>query len=151
MNQELEIIRKTRRFLLETIKDLTNKQWNTIPTGFNNNIAWNLGHMVASQQGICYARAGMSVKVPEDFFNSYKPGSKPERNISDAEIETIKELVFSSLDVFEQDYKNGLWPSYPAWTSRSGIEVDSIDKAVDFLQYHEGLHSGYILTMKRIV
>jgi hypothetical protein len=151
MNQKLEIIRKTRRFLLESIKDLTNEQWNTIPTGFNNNIAWNLGHMVASQQGICYARAGMSVKVPEDFFNSYKPGSKPGRNISEAEIETIKELLFSSLDVFEQDYKNGLWPSYPAWTSRSGIEVDSIDKAVDFLQYHEGLHSGYILTMKRIV
>src|SRR5689334_3102911 len=150
MNEKIEIIRKTRSFLLAGINDLTNEQLNRMLPGFNNNIIWNLGHLVASQQGICYERAGLGIKVPEDFFNSYKPGSKPERSVNDAEIEQIKKLLFSSLDAFEQDYQNGLWPSYPAWTSRSGIEINSIDKAIDFIHYHEGLHSGYILTMKRI-
>ena len=151
MNEKIEIIRKVSSSLLAGIKDLTNDQWNKKLPGFNNNIVWNLGHLVASQQGICYARAGLSIKVPDDFFNNYKPGSKPERIISEVEIEEIKQLLFSSLDDFEQDYQNGLWPSYPTWTTRSGIEINSIDKAIDFIYYHEGLHSGYILTMKRIV
>lgn len=151
MNENIEIIKKTRNFLLAGINDLTNEQLNRILPGFNNNIIWNLGHLVASQQGICYSRAGLNMNVSEDFFNSYKPGSKPERNLTDTEIEKIKELLFTSLDVFEDDYAKGLWPTYPTWTTRSGIEINSIDKAIDFMHYHEGLHSGYILTMKRIV
>lgn len=151
MNEKIELIRKTRNFLITGIKDLTNEQLNTIPPGFNNNIVWNLGHLVASQQGICYARAGLKTFVSAEFFNNYKPGSKPEGNVNEEDIEKIKDLLFSSLEIFEQDYEKGLWASYPAWTTRSGIEIDSIDKAIDFLHYHEGLHSGYILTMKRVV
>jgi hypothetical protein len=151
MNEKIEVIRKTRNFLLTGIKDLSEEQLNTIPAGFNNNIVWNLGHLVAAQQGICYARAGLKTWVPEDFFNNYKPGSKPEGNVNEQEIEKIKELLFTSLDILERDYAKGLWTSYPTWSTRYGIEIDSIDKAIDFLQFHEGLHSGNILTMKRIV
>jgi hypothetical protein len=151
MNEKIEVIRKTRNFLLTGIKELTIEQLNTIPPGFNNNIVWNLGHLVAAQQGICYARAGLKTWVSEDFFNSYKPGSKPEGNVNEQGIEEIKELLFSSLDILEQDYAKGLWTSYPAWSTRYGIELNSIDKAIDFLQFHEGLHSGNIFTMKRIV
>ena len=151
MIEKIETIRKTRNFLLDGIKDLTNEQLNTVLPGFNNNIVWNLGHLVASQQGICYGRAGLKICVPEDFFNSYKPGSKPGGKVSEQEVEKIKELLFTSLDVFEQDYGKNLWPSYPVWITRSGVEINSIDKAIEFLHFHEGLHSGYILTMKRIV
>jgi hypothetical protein len=151
MNEKIGMIRKTRVFLLEGIKDLTNEQLNTVPPGFNNNIVWNLGHLVAAQQGICYSRAGLKTWVPEDFFNSYRPGSKPEGKVNEEEIKKIKELFFTSLDILEQDYEKGLWTSYPAWSTRYGIELNSIDKAIEFLHFHEGLHSGYIFTMKRIV
>jgi hypothetical protein len=151
MKAQIEVIRKTRTFLLAGIKDLTNEQLNTIPTGFNNNIVWNLGHMVASQQGICYTRAGLDIHVPEDFFNNYRPGSKPEGKVNDADVEKIKELFFTTLDVLEKHYEKGLWTSYPSWSTRYGIELNSIDKAIEFLQFHEGLHSGVISAMKRIV
>lgn len=151
MHEQIELIRKTRNFLLAGINDLTTEQLNTIPQGFNNNIIWNLGHLIAAQQGVCYSRAGVKTWVPEGFFNNYKPGSKPESKVNEEEIENIKELLFTSLDVLEQDYEKGLWTSYPAWSTRYGVELNSIDKAIEFLHFHEGLHSGYILTMKRIV
>ena len=77
MKDEIEIIRKIRKYLLESVKDLSIDQLNTTPAGFNNNIAWNLGHMIAAQQGICYVRAGLQPPAGEGFFNTYKPGSKP--------------------------------------------------------------------------
>ena len=151
MNDKIEVIRKTRNFLLASIQDLTTDQLNVIPAGFNNNIVWHLGHLVASQQGVCYVRAGMKTRVPDEFFNSYKPGSKPEGKIGEEEIKHIKELLFSSLDVLQQDYEKGVWMDYPAWSTRYGLELKSIDEALDFLHFHEGLHSGYILSIKKIV
>jgi hypothetical protein len=151
MNDQFEIIRKTRSFLLEVIKELSVEQLNKVPTGFNNNIIWNLGHLVAAQQGICYIRAGLKPWAEDAFMDAYKPGTKPNREVSTEHIEEVKKLLFSSIDMLENDYKKGLWPVYPAWTTRSGIEIKSIDRAIEFILFHEGLHSGYIMAMSKIV
>jgi len=151
MTKQIEITRKTRLFLLENLKDLTTEQFNKIPEGFNNNIIWNLGHMIAAQQGICYLRAGLPAHVSEEFINGYKSGTKPEKTLDAAEIEKIKSLLFTTLDQLEEDYDNKIWTSYPAWTTRYSVELASIDAAIDFLQFHEGLHSGCSTALKKLV
>ena len=151
MNDQFEIIRKTRRFLLEGIKGLSVEQLNKVPTGFNNNIIWNLGHLVAAQQGICYTRAGLKPWAGETFMEAYKPGTRPHSEVGIQQMEEIEDLLISSVDMLEEDYKKKLWPVYPAWTTRSGIEIKSIDRAIEFLLFHEGLHSGYIMAMSKIV
>jgi hypothetical protein len=127
------------------------EQLNKIPGGFNNNIVWNLGHLVAAQQGVCYVRAGLNPRVEERFFDEFKNGSRPERTFGEEELTKIKELLFSSLDVLIQDYENGLWTSYSPWVTRYGVELKTIDDAINFLAFHEGLHLGYILSLKRVV
>ncbi len=151
MNNQFELIRKQRNFLLDSIKELAAQQLNRVPPGFNNNITWNLGHMIAAQQGICYVRAGLKPYTEETFINAYKPGTKPGEAVDTEQIEKIKELLFSSVDMLENDYEKKLWPNYPAWTTRSGIGIKSIDDAIEFLHFHEGLHSGYIMAIRKIV
>ena len=56
MKPQIETIRKTRSFLLEQIRNFGNEQLNQVAEGFNNNIVWNLGHMIAAQQGMCYKK-----------------------------------------------------------------------------------------------
>src|SRR5258708_15016570 len=112
MKSQIETIRKTRSFLLEQIKNLSGEQLNHIPEGFNNNIIWNLGHMIAAQQGICYIRAGLTSHMTEDFINTFKSGTKPERAFSEAEIENIKSLLFSTIDQLEEDYRNNIFGGY---------------------------------------
>jgi uncharacterized damage-inducible protein DinB len=53
MIREIEIIKLPRQRILDEISHLSVEQLNKVPTGFNNNIIWNLGHMIAAQQGIC--------------------------------------------------------------------------------------------------
>lgn len=151
MRKQIEIIRKTRSFLLEQLKELSTEQYNKIPEGFNNNIAWNLGHMIAAQQGLCYIRAGLAPRLGEDFINTFKSGTKPERTFSDAEIEHIKSLLFSTLDQLEEDYSDNIFGGYITWSTRYGVELGSIDHAINFLPFHEGLHSGCSAALKRLV
>jgi hypothetical protein len=151
MHEQIDSIRKTRAYLLELISDLTAEEMNKIPEGFNNNIIWNLGHMVAAQQGISYVRAGLQPKVAASFMAAYKPGTKPEGTVDEARIAQIKSLLFATLDVLAQDYNASLWQQYPAWQTRYGVTIDSIESAVSFLLFHEGLHSGIIMAQKRVI
>ncbi|MEP6713324.1 MAG: DinB family protein, partial [Ferruginibacter sp.] len=142
---------KTRTWLLETIADLSPAELNKIPAGFNNNIIWNLTHLIAAQQGLCYVRAGLNPVVEEKYFSDYKSGTKPEAMIDSAEIENIKKLLFTSLDQLEADYKNNLFTNYGLFKTRYGAEIASVDDAINFLPYHEGMHAGYITALKKIV
>jgi hypothetical protein len=151
MTKQIEIIRKTRSLLSKHLEDLTVEQYNKIPEGFNNNIIWNLGHMIVAQQGVCYIRAGLPPRVEEDIINSFKSSTKPERAFSGGEIENIKTLFFSTLNQLEEDYSNNIFGSYTAWITRYGVELSNIEDAINFLPFHEGLHSGCIGALKRLV
>ncbi|MDQ6815069.1 MAG: DinB family protein, partial [Bacteroidota bacterium] len=58
MSNPFERLKKVRQSVIDVVKDLSIESVNKIPVGFNNNIAWNLGHLVAAQNGVCYLRAG---------------------------------------------------------------------------------------------
>ena len=151
MKKELEIFRKTRTFLLSIINDLTTEQLNLIPTGFNNNVVWNLGHLVAAQQGVCYVRGGLPMVVEEKYFLAYKPESKPAGYINDAEIEVLKAQLLSTIDKLEEDLAANVFAANPSWTNRYGVEHATIADSIRFLLFHDGLHLGYIMALKRVV
>ena len=151
IKQRIETILRPRLMVLNILKDFTPEQLNAIPNGFNNNIIWNLGHMVAAQQGICYKRAALPTFITEEFFNAYKSESKPEGFSSEEQIDKIKTLLLSSLDQFEKDYEANIFTNYPTWATRYGVEIRNIDDAIAFLPFHEGLHIGYIMAMRKLV
>lgn len=151
MNNIIDVLKHPRLSILETLKDFSLDQLNKIPAGHNNNIAWNLGHMAATQQTLCYLRAGVPMVLEEDFVNAYKGGTKPEKFIDEAEFERIKTYLFSPLDQFEKDLKTDLFRNYPAFTTRYGVEIKDIEDALSFLAFHDGLHLGYIMSMRKLV
>jgi hypothetical protein len=151
MHPQIATIRKTREALLNLIKDLTVEELNEIPAGFNNNIIWNVAHLTAAQQGVCYFRASLPMRIEDAYFKAYKPESKPEAFVSTEEVETIKEMLFSTLDQLEKDYHDKIFTNYTPWTTRYGVEIKNIDEAISFLPFHEGLHLGYIMALKRVV
>lgn len=151
MNNKIDLIRKTRSKTLELISGLSIQQLNKIPEGFNNNIIWNLGHLIAAQEGIFYLRGKLELNIEQDFFNSFKNGSRPEREIDAEEIEKIRSLLFSSLDRVESDLEKNVFRNYPAWTTSMGIEIHSIEDAINFLPFHDGLHLGCITSLKKLV
>ncbi|HWZ34930.1 MAG TPA: DinB family protein [Mucilaginibacter sp.] len=151
MTKAIETIKLTRTSLLDAVKDLSIEQLNKIPAGFNNNIIWNLAHLVAAQQNICYKRAGLEPVIEERFFTPFLPGTKPEAFISAGDVERIKGLLFSTLDQLEAGLQSGKFANYTPWTTRYGNSINSGEEAAAFLPFHEGIHTGYIWALKRVI
>jgi len=151
MQKQFEIFRQTRQFLLKLLSELSVDEMNQIPKGFSNNIIWNFGHIIAAQQGVCYLRAGLPSVTERSLFDKYKPDSKPEGFVDAAEIQLLKTLLLSTIDQFEKDVAENKFANYPAWTTRYGVELKSIEDAVQFLSFHDGLHIGYIMALRRAV
>ena len=144
-------IRKTRILVLDLIKELSLEKLNKIPHGFNNNIFWNAGHLIAAQQSICYLRGGHPISISEDFFNNFKPGSRPERFFQSDEEDEMKKLLFGSLDILESDLQINKFEPFTPWITRTGININNIGQALIYLHHHEGLHTGIIYSMKKMV
>lgn len=151
MTKQIETIKKVRALLLETIEGLNAEQLNKIPTGFSNNIIWNLAHMIAVQEGTCYKSARLPILTSNDFWERFKPGSKPGKFIEAEEIAQIKQLLFVTLDQLQTDYNKQIFGNYIAWSTRFGVDVTSIDDGLHFLQFHERLHSGTIAAIKSVL
>ena len=149
--KKIQELKKIRENLLLVVQSLSNEQLNRVPEGFNNNIIWNIGHLLATQQGICYARGGELMLIEPSFWERFKPGSKPEGTVSDEEITWIKDELIRLIDVFNSDITAGKFQNYTAWTTRMGGEIDHIQTAIDFVYFHEGLHFGYVMALKKLV
>jgi hypothetical protein len=147
----LNTIRTTRRHLLNLLDGLTPEQLNQVPAGFNNNIIWNVAHLISAQQGICYTRAELPVKVDDQYFTPYRPGTKPDTFIVAEEIDQIKKLLISTIDQLETDLNDQIFTNYPQWTTRYGVEITTIEEAVNFLPFHDGMHIGYVMAQKRVL
>ncbi|MEE1943544.1 DinB family protein [Pedobacter sp. KR3-3] len=153
MEKIIAVIRASRNKLLSTIADLTTAELNHIPKGFNNNLAWQVGHLVVSQQILCYRLSGNPFVIEEHLIDLYKNGSKPERPFSDEEISQMKTYLLSTIDQLEADLKTNKFDNYSPYTISTypGLSLQSVKDAVTFIVSHDGLHYGSSLALKKLV
>ena len=147
----LNQIKQTRVNLLNTIQDLTLEQLNTIPDGFNNNIAWNLGHLLVTQQILCYQLTNNKMYVSEDYIGLFKKGTKARANYTNETISTIKKLLLSVVDELEKDINNNIFNNYTSYTTSYHVKLTTFEEAISFDSLHEALHYGYIMAFKRML
>lgn len=148
---QLTNISLIRQNILNITKDLSDSQLNTIPAGFNNNIIWNIAHLSAVLQRICYVRSGLSGHTEVVFSEEFKNGTRPTREITGTEIKAIKELLMTGIVQLDRDVESGLFINYESWNTSIGIEINTLSDVIAFLPYHEGLHAGAILAIKKLV
>ena len=82
MKEQFELIRQTRTRFIDLVSGLSIEELNEIPAGMNNNIAWNFGHVISAQQGLCNALSGIPLFVPAELTEAFKKGTRPEGFIS---------------------------------------------------------------------
>jgi len=151
MTKQFEINRFSRNILLAFTKDLSLRQYNAIPKGFNNNIAWNLGHILITQQILTHGLAGVPFAVDAALVAKFGKGSVCHKNYTLEEVEAVKAAFLSALEVTEKAYKNGDFKSYKTYTTSQGLSLNSIEDGIEFGNFHEGMHMGIIMALKKQV
>lgn len=152
MQFTFDVLSNIRVFSKNYIENNSLEDLNKIPEGFNNNIIWNIGHIVVTQQLLAYKLSGLPLMISDTLINKYRKDSKPEGNVSQKEVDEIKALLFSTIEKLEVDYKNDVFKNYQEYTvSTTGNTLTCIDEALQFILFHEGMHLGYILALIRAV
>lgn len=151
MDFHYEVLTATRKNILAALEGFSMEQLNKIPEGFSNNLIWNFGHVVVTQQLLCYGLSGLPMHVSAEMIAKYRKGSKPDAAVSESEFEILKELALSLIDTLKEDYKNGIFKNYKTYTTSYNITLTSIEDGIVFNNTHEGLHFGSILALKKLV
>ncbi len=151
MEATFKIWETNRNIYLRFFENYTLEQLNTIPTGFSNNLVWNLGHIIVSQQGLVYRLSGLPMNVTPEMMDTYKNGSKPTGATTQAEVDELKILLFSLLEKTKEDHAAGKFVSYNEYTTGTGFHLASIKDAMEFNNYHEAMHLGFMMNIRKFV
>ncbi len=149
MNWAFDITLKNRAFLKSLIENHSLEVLNKIPEGFNNNIIWNIAHTIAVQQSLVYKLSGLPTVISKDMITSFAKGTKPERDLSQAEVDEIKGLLTSTIEKTREDYEHKIFTNYHEYTVTTKNTLTNVLEAIEFNNYHEGIHLGYILALKK--
>lgn len=147
-----EVLPNTRKYLHSVLENNSLEDLNKIPEGFNNNIIWNIAHVIVSQQILVYKLSGLPLMVSDELVEKYRKGSKPDAPVTLSEVEEIKGLLFSPIQKTREDYYNGVFKKYHEYVVvTTGNTLKSVEDALQFTAFHEGLHIGYIMALLRAI
>ncbi len=151
MQYQLDILKQTRNNVLKILKKYSNEVINETPKGFNNNLIWNLGHIIVTQQLLCYSLSGNKPRISNDIIEGFRKGTKPNGIISAAQYDQFKDLAHITIEQFQEDYASGLFKEYKSYTTSYGITLNSIEEAMQFNLSHEAMHLGYCIALDKVL
>ena len=150
MQKQFEILSITRSNILNAIDGLTLNELNTIPTGFKNNIIWNVAHLVVTQQLLCYKVSGLAMALNDEFIDKYRKDSVVNSEVNQEEVNYIKTQLQELPKKLQEDYNNAIFKNYTEYPTSYNVTLNNVEDAIQFNNVHEGLHFGYIMAMKKI-
>lgn len=151
MTTQFNLLKVSRSLVLKKIEGLTHEQLHKIPEGFKNNIAWNVAHIVVTQQLLHYKLSGLQCLVPDELIENYRKGTAPTETMSVEDFEEVKELLLGLPDTLIEDYNEGIFKEYSDYETSTGFIITSIEDAISFNNFHEGIHLGTIMDLYKLV
>lgn len=64
-------------------------------------------------------------------------------------MEELKILLFDTIKRTEKDITSGKFKKISPYKTRTGFEIKTINDAFEFNNFHEGVHLGYVLALKK--
>jgi hypothetical protein len=144
-----ETLKVTRQNVVKLLNAYPEEQLRAIPTGFGNNLLWNAGHILVSQQFLCYAMSDLPLHIPESYAPLFRKGSSPREWKEAVDIGELKDLLVSTMAILAKDYADGIFKTYKPYTSSFGVALKNVEDALLFDHVHEGLHFGSMNALQR--
>lgn len=148
---DITILQQTRIILSNAAIGLSEEQLLFIPDGFRNNILWNLGHVIVTQQLLHYKNSNNAMYVSDELVGLYRRGTSPADWKSTPHVSDLLPLIKTLPERLEEDYKAGLFTHYQSFTTSLGVQITSIEDAISYNNFHEGLHMGVMVSMQKLI
>ena len=147
----IDLLARTRAFTLSMVEELDDDQLLAIPDDASNNILWNLGHLVVTQQLLHYGLSGLALRVPDGLVAQCRKGTRPADWSTPPDIDQVRAWMVELPERLAEDAAQGRFATFRRYPTSTGIVLESFEDALHFNNYHEGLHAGVILRLRRQV
>ena len=147
LSNSINLLKTERQLIFKGIEKLSNEQLLKMPVGTKNNVLWNLGHLVVTQQALHYTLSRLEMRIPKELVSNFRTGTSPNLWKETPNISEIKSLLLELPNKFLEDYTNGLFKEFRPYKTSTGVELNSFEEAVTFNHFHEGTHTGIILAI----
>lgn len=141
-----------RVYTLGRLKQSADTEWDTQPKGFNNTIRWNAGHLFVSMETLTQRGLADYKPVHPEWIPLFAPGSSPEKwegNVPSNEelLAALEEQPARIIEVLKGNLGNTL-PE--PMSIRELHRMETVEAIVQFMVWHEGIHSGVIYALNRV-
>lgn len=137
-----------RRVLGKVVSGVAAEDLFRVPAGFANHIAWNAAHIVVTQQVLQYSLSGLETHLPKDLMAKFRKGTGPADG-GEASYREVMAFLHRGPELLATDYSSDRFESFSSYTTSAGIQLDSIEDAITFNNFHEGIHLGYIMALRK--
>ncbi len=144
----LALLLAARKNVLGIFKAHSLEQANEIPAGFNNNLVWNAGHVVATMELLVYGLGGQKTPSDREFIDRYRKGTRPEGPASQEEYDLIAAKLLNGVAQLAEDLNEKDFSNYKEYTTSFGVTLASVEDALAFNNMHEAMHLGTMLALR---
>ena len=89
--------------------------------------------------------------VSDELVHKYMKGSKPEHIATQSEVFEIKGLLSKTIDQTKEDYDNKIFKIYQEYPTSTGFVIKNVEDAMVFNNFHEGLHIGIMMGLRKFL
>lgn len=137
------------RTLLVSIGDGFGDSIDQIPAGFGNHPLWNLGHLVVTTRLLVYRLSGLELGMPESLVADFGKGSDPKAWTNSYSWSDIREQLLAQPSQLAKDLDAGIFKEFKRYETSIGVVLESVEQAITYNTYHEGIHLGYALAQRK--
>jgi hypothetical protein len=148
---QLGLLEKTRRRALDIADALSPAQLRAVPRGFHNNVLWNLGHLIVSQQVLCYVKSGLAPRAPGYFTPLFGKGTSPAQWPGEIDTAEVKAWLTDSTALLRADFEQHAFKTYEPYETSSGAVLTNIGEALTYVLWHESQHLGVMMSLRKLV
>lgn len=147
-----DVINGVRKKAIDIIENISIEEANIIPTGFNNNIVWNFGHLVVSGYSLVFRATGADTNFVIPHVHKYRKGTKPEGFINKEEIDEIIELSNTFTQAVQDAMNANRFVNITPYTTETfGLPITTIEDMIATVAFHDTLHWQTMRDYKRIL
>lgn len=137
-----------REGTIHAIDGITEEMADLIPTGFNNNIRWNLGHIFIDQYLWIEHLTKEPISLPDGYRDRFAYGTSPSSWTSrPPSINELREQLSQQPARIKELYAERLEEEFPP----TELGMHTIAQVLVRTIFHEGLHIAAIQNIRRFV
>ncbi len=130
---------------------LPEEKLTVMPAGFNNHALWNLGHLAITEQLLVYGLSNLPKSFDEATINDFRKGSSPRNWTRTYAWSDIRGWLLEQPETLRADYAAGKFQTYNEYKTSTGLVLRTVDDAISYNLYHEGVHFGYLLALRKLL